>query len=134
MKYLFYSSIISFFILSSCQKVEGPGGTSRIKGKLKVENYNTQGTVLEGTYPGADFDVYIIYGDKDSTADDNVKSSVDGTFEFNFLEKGKYSIYVYEDVLPAVAGASTKKAIIYTTEITKRKSEIDLGEIIVKKK
>jgi hypothetical protein len=134
MKNSIYIIFFSIFVIVSCRKVEGPGGTSRIKGKLKVENFNSQGTVLEGTYAGADFDVYIMYGDKDSTADDNVKSSVDGSFEFNFLENGKYTIYIYEDLLPAVAGASTKKAVVYSTEITKRKSEIDLGEIIIKKK
>ncbi len=134
MKDFLYIIFFSIFTLISCKKVEGPGGTSKIKGKLKVENYNSQGTVLEGTYAGADFDVYIMYGDKDSTADENVKSSVDGSFEFNFLEKGKYTIYIYEDLLPAIAGASSKKAVIYSTEITKRKTEIDLGEIIIKKK
>jgi hypothetical protein len=77
MKHFLYIIFFSIFTLISCKKVEGPGGTSKIKGKLKVENYNSQGTVLEGTYAGADFDVYIMYGDKDSTADENVKSSVD---------------------------------------------------------
>ena len=134
MKNPIYIIFFSIFAIVSCRKDEGPGGTSRIKGKLKIENFNSQGTVLEGTYAGADLDVYIMYGDKDSTADDDVKSSVDGSFEFNFLENGKYTIYIYEDLLPAVAGASTKKAVIYSTEITKRKSEIDLGEIIIKKK
>lgn len=133
MKYILYSILILSLIIS-CKKVEGSGGTSTIKGKLQIQNFNTTGTVLEGTYAGSDQDVYIIYGDNDSTFDDDVKSSIDGTFEFNFLENGKYSIYVYEDVLPAKAGENSKKAVLISTEIIKRKSTIDLGEINIKKK
>ncbi|MBI1836541.1 MAG: hypothetical protein HYR91_04680 [Flavobacteriia bacterium] len=132
MKYLI--AFLTILSLNSCKKVEGPGGTSTIKGKITINNYNSQGTVLEGTYAGADQDIYIIYGDKDSTFDNDVKSSIDGTFEFPFLENGKYAIYVYEDVLPIVVGGNTKKAVLVSTEIMKRKSTIDLGEIIIKKK
>jgi hypothetical protein len=47
MKNPIYIIFFSIFVIVSCHKAEGPGGTSRIKGKLIVENFNSQGTVLE---------------------------------------------------------------------------------------
>jgi hypothetical protein len=41
-----------FCFVSSCKKVEGEGGSSKIVGKVTVKNYNVGGSILEGTYPG----------------------------------------------------------------------------------
>lgn len=130
----FIVGLIAIFNLISCKKVEGKGGTSTIKGKIIVKNYNSQGTVLEGTYPAKDLDVYIIYGDKDSTFDDDTKTSPDGSFEFPFLENGKYTIYTYEDVLPIAVGVDNKKAVFTNAEIIKKKTIVDIGTIEIKEK
>lgn len=121
-------------LLTACKKVEGEGGTSMIKGKVIVEDYNSTGTVLEGTYAGADEDIYILYGDDDTFYDDRIKTSYDGSFEFPFLENGDYTVYLYQDSLPLVAGAPSNVAVKVATKISKRKSVIDLGEIVIKKK
>ena len=47
---------------ASCKKEPGPGGTSIIRGKVLVEDYNQTFTTLWAEYDGADRDVYIIYG------------------------------------------------------------------------
>ena len=80
---LLFSLVLTGLVLtgfSSCKKVEGPGGAATIKGKLLKEK-----TIAGQTYyyDAADEDVYLIYGNEDSFYDDDIKTSYDGTFEFN---------------------------------------------------
>jgi hypothetical protein len=116
-------------LLSACKKVEGEGGSSTIKGKIHIENYNGAG-VLISEYDGAQEDVYIIYGDGDNTYDDKMEASYDGTFEFKYLEEGTYKIFAYQDCATCGTG---EEPVIQTVTIDKKKSTIDLGEIILKK-
>ena len=122
-----------FGITPSCKKVEGEGGSSKIVGKVTVNNYNVGGSILEGTYPGADEDVYIIYGEGNTYYNDRIKTSYDGTFEFPYLQPGTYTVYVYEDVLPEPSNADNKQVVLLTTEIGKKETK-DVGEIIIKRK
>jgi hypothetical protein len=55
-----------------------------------------------GTYPAADEDVYIQYGDHVSP-DDKVQTNYDGEFEFLYLRPGKYTVYVFSKDTNAVA-------------------------------
>ncbi len=126
--------LVSFLLLNSCKKYEGEGGSSKIIGRITVDNYNIGGSILEGSYVGADEDVYIIYGEGNTYYNDRIKTSYDGTFEFNYLQNGKYSIYVYEDVLPEPNNADNKKVVLVTAEITEKKSTIDLGDITIIRK
>ena len=122
-----------FGITPSCKKVEGEGGSSKIVGKVTVNNYNAGGSILEGTYPGADEDVYIIYGEGNTYYNDRIKTSYDGTFDFPYLQPGTYTVYVYEDVLPEPSNADNKQVVLLTTEIGKKETK-DVGEIIIKRK
>ncbi len=115
-------------VLHSCKKVEGPGGTSTIKGVIQAELYNTVGTKI-GEYPKELEDVYIVYGDG-TTYSDKFTTSYDGSFQFDYLQKGKYSVFVYEDC-PTCPDGKTKKLV--ATEITKQRSTVDLGIISEKK-
>ncbi len=117
------------FGLSACKKVEGEGGTSTIKGKIYIHDYNSVGTLL-AEYDGAKEDVFIIYGDEDLTYDDKMDASYDGSFEFKYLENGTYTIFAYEDCLECPSG---EKEVKVTVKIDKKKSVIDLGQIILKK-
>lgn len=130
----FSAILLSVLLFNSCKKVEGEGGSSSIVGRVMVDNYNAGGSILEGSYVGADEDVYIIYGDGNTYYNDKISTSYDGTFEFKYLTNGKYTIYVYEDVLPEPTNADNKRAIILSTEITKKKSNIDLGDITIMRK
>ena len=80
----------------ACKKTAGEGGTSTIRGTVYVRNYNSNFSTLLGKYPGADFDVYIIYGD-DATYGERIRSGPDGIFEFKYLRKGNYKVYVYSN-------------------------------------
>jgi len=115
--------------LTACKKIEGEGGTSSIKGKVHVKNYNSVGTLIS-EYDGVKEDVYIIYGDEDNVYDDKMEASYDGTFEFKYLEEGTYKIFVYEDCLTCGSGDT---AVVQTVTIDKKKSTVDIGNIIIKK-
>ena len=80
--------------LISCKKEAGEGGTSTIKGKIWVEDWNNAFTIKNGEYAGYDQDVYILYGDAVSYSE-KTKANYNGEFEFKYLRKGKYKIYVY---------------------------------------
>jgi hypothetical protein len=83
------------FSFSACNKSEGEGGTSEIHGKVFMIRFDGSYTIPMDTVPAEEEDIYIIYGKDDSTYDDDFKTSYDGTFEFKYLLKGNYRIFVY---------------------------------------
>lgn len=86
--------ILSIFLFTLCSKDEGDGGTSSIKGKVFGKYYNKTFTTFMGSAYVPEKDVYIIYGDNASYGD-RIRTNYDGTFEFKYLRKGDYKVYVY---------------------------------------
>jgi hypothetical protein len=124
--------ILSVLVIGgSCKKVEGPGGSSTIKGKLHAVVHDGAGNLIN-EYDLHDHDVYIIYGSdaEETFYDDDVKSSYDGTFEFNYLEKGSYRVFIYEKCTTCPSG---KDVVMMDVEITDKKSTVDLGTINIEK-
>lgn len=123
--------LFTIFSLSSCKKTAGEGGASSIKGSIVVEDWNKSFTVKNGEYPGFDEDVYIIYGD-DINYGDRTKANNKGEFEFKYLRKGKYKIYVYSEdkTLQAVSGTIS---IEKSAEISKNKSTVTMEEFRIYK-
>jgi len=78
----------------SCEKEEGEGGTSEIRGKVYVLDYNADMMHLLKEYYAPEEDVYIIYGD-DEVYSDRFRTNYDGSFVFKNLQKGEYTIFVY---------------------------------------
>jgi hypothetical protein len=125
---LLFSLVLTGLVLtgfSSCKKVEGPGGAATIKGKLLKEK-----TIAGQTYyyDAADEDVYLIYGNEDSFYDDDIKTSYDGTFEFNYLEEGNYQFFVYSKCTSCLSGDTV---LIQDVVISDKKEVVDLGTIII---
>lgn len=123
-----------FSVMSSCSKSAGEGGTSVIKGKVYVQNYNSSGTAITNEYYGQDIDVYIIYGTESNYFNDRIRTSYDGSFEFPYLAKGKYRIFVYSKCWdtqdnPCPSGMTE---VLVSTEITKNKSSVVLDDIVIK--
>ena len=129
LKSLLFIPVIIFLCFSSCSKVEGEGGAAKIKGKVTIHNYNSAGNLIS-TYPAADEDVYIIYGNENSFYDNDVKTSYDGSFEFRYLQKGNYQVFVYEDCQTCASGDTV---VMSTINISGKNEVVDLGEIIVRK-
>jgi hypothetical protein len=132
---LFLLSTIAIFSLTlSCNKSAGQGGTSTIKGKIYIQDYNVSGTAITAEYYGQDVDVYIIYGADGTYFNDKIATSYDGSFEFPFLAKGKYQIFVYSKCFYSLENPcpSGQETILISSEITKNKSTIDVGTITIK--
>ncbi|MDC1403407.1 hypothetical protein N8328_03285 [Crocinitomicaceae bacterium] len=124
--FIFAFFLFSTFLISSCKKVEGEGGSSSISGKIIANKKNSAGVTI-ATYPATDHDVFIIYG-AGAVHDDKTETSYDGSFTFRYLEKGDYTIYTYEDCNTCASGDNVK---IIATSISKAKEEVNIGTIEV---
>jgi hypothetical protein len=130
MKNIFLLVIIGL-VITSCTKEEGQGGSGSIKGFVYEYKLNILGDTIS-RYAAADQDVFIIYGNDHTFYDDNIQTSYDGSFEFPYLQKGKYTVFVYEDC-PTSDCPSGKKEILRTIEITKKNQVVDLDTIDIRK-
>jgi hypothetical protein len=111
----------------SCKKVAGEGGSSTIKGVVVEKKLNSVGNVI-ASYPIADEDVYIIYGEEGNFYDDRIRTSFDGSFEFRYLQPGKYRVFAYSECPSCPSGV---KEELKTVEITGKKSTIDMDTIYI---
>lgn len=131
-KYILSVFVLALLAFVSCKKEAGEGGNSSLTGKIFVRDYNSSFSVLNSSYDGADEDVYIIYGD-DISYGNKIKASPDGRFEFKYLRKGDYTIYVYsKDTTRNSFGTLLvyTKAIKVNASINKKKQTVDIGTII----
>lgn len=108
----------------ACKKPAGEGGQATIKGKVWVEDWNAGFTIKNGEYAGADEDVYIIYGDNVGYGN-RTRASYNGEFEFKYLRKGKYKIYVYSKD-KTLRSQSGDTAFVKEVEITEKKQELSV--------
>ena len=114
MKLFFSIFLCSLFLFpfSSCTKTEGPGGSATIKGHVrKLKMIAGQAYY----HDAADEDVYLIYGNEGTFYDDDVKTSYDGSFEFNYLQTGNqlYLNYRFLNVYRRKSWNETKHSISY---------------------
>jgi hypothetical protein len=124
-----FGVLCALFMIFSCTKEAGEGGSSTISGKLIAQKYNAFGELIE-EYDLADERVYIIYGESSNVYDDNMRSSFDGSYRFDFLRKGKYRIFVYSKC-PTCPGG--EEALIEEVEITRNKEKIVIPTFVVRK-
>lgn len=92
LKYLIL--IIGLCSLYACQKEPGFGGNSMVTGRLQLENYNDDFSILRQSYYPIDKEVYILFGEN-SAYGDKVRTDTKGFFEFRNLRQGNYTIYAY---------------------------------------
>lgn len=129
---VFVKVVIGSLILvavGSCRKEPGEGGRSSIKGKVKVKDYNSEFTILIDEYYAQGENVYITYGDN-TTVGENVKTSYDGSFEFPYLRKGKYKVFVVSKDTTS-PGLTADVSVIKEVEITAKKQVVQLQDIVI---
>lgn len=126
------SSIVLLF--TGCTKEPGIGGKASIVGTVQIFDYNGLGTFL-GEYAAQDYDVFLVYGDSDEIIDDDTKTSHDGSFEFKYLNKGNYKLFVYSDYSPNCTSCPVggDSVVLTQFEITETKATVNLGQINVRK-
>jgi len=115
---------LSFF---SCTKEAGEGGLASISGKVYAHDYDKQGNLKAEGYIG-EVRVYIGVEGSSELLDD-VRTQYDGSYEFPFLRKGNYKIWVYtqcdsclNDLLP----------IVQEAHITERKQRLVMPDFDIK--
>jgi hypothetical protein len=118
-------------IISGCKKDEGEGGYATISGKLYGANAYHPELAVSSDDGLPKEDVFIVYGDE-SVAGDKVETNADGSFEFRYLTKGKYTIYAYS-LDTSLADPDGKVMIAKTIEITERKQAAVVENFVVYK-
>lgn len=121
--------IIAFASFSSCKKEPGEGGFASIEGKVLLKDYDATYTILQSEYYAAGETVYIIYGNGTEIGN-TVKTSYDGSFKFNYLNKGNYKIYVLgED--PTKPYLSVPKEELVEVTISEKKQKEVLDDFVI---
>ena len=110
----------------SCSKMEGEGGTGSISGTLTEYFYNDDFSQLIYSEPAVDEEVFILYGD-DPALGDRVRTSNTGTFRFEFLYPGVYTVYYQTEDSAAIPEEEVEKLLEVSLE---RGEEADLGELV----
>lgn len=135
MKIIYISLIcaIALALGAGCKKEAGEGGRASVKGKVYAYDWdNTQLYKISEGYSSGER-VYILYGDK-TTVGDDVHTSLDGSFEFKYLNKGHYKVFVNSlDTAYKLKGNDTYIPIVHEFDITETKQTIDLEDIVINK-
>lgn len=114
--------------LVSCQK-EGEGGTATITGKVYAYDHDAD-MILQSEYYAPDEDVYIVYGGGSSLHDDDYTTAYDGSFRFQNLTKGEYSVYVYSRCDSCASGV---EVIIKDVVISSNGDDVVLEDLVIHK-
>ncbi len=118
-----------FFLITSCSKEAGEGGTSGIRGKVYAKYYDDYFTTFLGAAYAQDKEVFIVYGD-DATYSDKVTTNYDGTYEFSYLRKGNYKVYVYSED-STLTSPSGEIAVMAEIEISKNNVVVNVPDIMI---
>jgi len=122
---ILFSAVCLFFF--ACNNEPGEGGRASIQGKVYVQDFNGNCTVLLDSFYGIDEEVYIIAGD-DPSYFERVRTGPDGTYWFPYLRKGKYEVYALSEPCDV---SGELEAVSIMVEIKDRKEEVVLDDIIV---
>jgi hypothetical protein len=111
---------------TGCSKGPGPGGRAKIKGKVFGINLDKSLSIVRDSAFVGDEKIFISYGDV-TTVGDDVTSSFDGSFEFDYLRPGKYKIWAFSKKINGVNKMDT--AIVQDVVISGKSEEKDMGTI-----
>jgi len=115
----------------SCTKEPGVGGSATVTGNIFAKDYNSLGT-LTGEYYAQNHKVYLIYGDEGGAFDDDANTSHDGAFEFKYLQKGNYELFVYSNYAYCPTCGNLGDSVVSVKfQITDKKQELDLSDIVI---
>jgi hypothetical protein len=124
---------LALLLMTACEKGAGEGGTSTIKGVVITQEWDGSFSEIRDQYPSQEEDVYIIYGDDDFYGDD-VKTNYNGVYEFKYLRKGSYTIYVYTKDASVNYDVTNRKLLIKReVQITSNNQTVTVDTIYVKK-
>lgn len=105
--------------ISSCTKEPGEGGLASISGKVFAHDYDKQGNLKAEGYVG-EIRVYISVEGSSELLDD-VRTQYDGSYEFPFLRKGNYQLWVFTQCDSCV---NDQMPVVQKASITERKQRV----------
>jgi hypothetical protein len=122
-----------FILANSCEKPAGPGGKAMIKGKVYAKNFDSYGLSVISEYYIAGENVYICYG-TDNAVRNNVRTSTDGSFEFLYLNKGHYKVFVVSrDTSVHVKNSKKTIPVEFELDINSINQTVNLNDFIINK-
>lgn len=122
-KYLLLVLAVSFI---ACSKDEGYGGLASISGKVYAKDYNSNGVLVGENYLGG-IKVYISSQNSTSFYDD-IDTTYDGSFKFDFLQEGTYDIWVFGDCDSCTWDQNYEKI---TVKVDSRKADVVVDDIVI---
>ncbi len=131
-----YIIVFLFFLFpltlltQSCKKDEGTGGTASITGKVMVRQYNTNFTFLLEEFYAPDEDVFIIFGNE-PVYGDKVSTNYDGTYRFEYLQEGNYTIFAYSE--DSAEYPTTQKIPVLKHVKVSRNQNVEVEDIVILK-
>ena len=126
----FFGIIILFALMAtSCRKGEGKGGKATITGKVYVDYYNQSGSFIDKSFYARDEDVFIVYGNN-TFYDDKVATHYDGSYEFDYLMPGNYTVYTYSKDIDGSADNS-KILVLKEVTISEKNETVELDDFVI---
>ena len=125
--------VLLSIILISCSKEPGPGGLASIKGKVYAYDLTAGLDTISKGYIG-EMRVYIGSADE-SVQFDDTRTSYDGSYEFNFLRKGKYKLWVIAEsdtfsvTLPPLPDG--QQSYMQDVEVKEKKEEVIVPDFTI---
>lgn len=120
-------------VLISCSKEPGPGGLASIKGKVYVYDLTSGLDTISKGYL-ADMRVFIGAADE-SVQFDDTRTSYDGSFEFDYLRKGKYKVWVIAEsdtfAVTLPERPDGQQYYIQDVEVKEKKEEVVLPDFTI---
>lgn len=110
-------------LLISCSKEPGPGGLASVKGKVYAYDFTSGKNLISEGYLG---EVRVYIG-AEGTAEhfDDVRTSYDGSYQFNFLRKGKYKVWVFAKSDTAIlTSPEGQQYFLQEIEVKDKKEEV----------
>lgn len=118
--------------LSGCTPDPGLGGMAKVTGVVMVEDWNSTFTSINSVYPAMREDVYLVFGEEPTFGED-VETHFDGTYRFQYLYPGKYTLYAYSDRLATPGNTNMREPVKLTFEITEKRQMLSLDTLFIRK-
>jgi len=121
-----------WFALAGCRPEPGLGGMATVTGVVMVEDWNSTFTNINSVYPAVREDIFLVFGDEPTFGED-VETHFDGTYRFQYLYPGKYTLYAYSDRLATPGNTNTREPVKLNFEITEKRQILTLDTLYIRK-
>lgn len=122
----------ALMLTASCTPDPGLGGMATVTGVVMIEDWNSTFTNINSVYPAMREDIFLVFGDEPTFGED-VETHFDGTYRFQYLYPGKYTLYAYSDRLATPGNTNTREPVKLTFEITEKRQILTLDTLYIRK-